>query len=109
MKMKSVLLVTALMSVSATGHAASEDVGTIGDLYTNPAGAIAIRLSNGFQNAISAGECATSNGYAGLMAADPVIKAALLTAKAGGQSVRVIISGCESSGAWWKISAVYIL
>ena len=99
------LLVSAYLPICAAG---TEDIGTVVELFTTPTGGIAIHLSNGFPNAVAAGECTTSNGWAGHLTADPVLKAALLSAKATGQTVRVAISGCEGSGAWWKIEAVYL-
>ena len=62
--------------------AGSDDTGTVVELFTTPTRGIAIHLSNGFPNALAAGECTMSNGWAGHLTADPVLKAALLSAKA---------------------------
>jgi hypothetical protein len=68
-------------------------------------------LNGGYPNAVRMSECATANGYAGLSAdaGNKDMKASLMMAKAAGQSVRIVIQGCEAGGAWYKIVSVYIL
>jgi hypothetical protein len=96
--------------------AATQDSGTIKTFYATSGGMFAIQLSNGFSNAFAAyppnaSGCGavTANGYAGLTTADPILKSALLSAKAAQEPVRISIDGCDSNNpTWFKIIGVYI-
>ena len=93
---------------ASSAHAAlSQDIGQIAELYVNETGQIAIKLSGGFLNAIATNQCPANNGYAGNTTANNAFKAALLTAKAMGNNVRVSILSCD--GTWFRIVDVYIL
>lgn len=87
---------------------ATNDTGTIKELYIDQGGAIAIQLNEGLPNSVSANECPTYNGFAGNQTADPALTSALLAAKVSNSTVQLSILGCEAGGAWMKITAVYI-
>lgn len=87
---------------------ATNDTGIVQEIYIDEGGAVAIKLVEGFPNSVVASECSTNNGYAGNLAADSALKAALLAAKATGSTVVVSIDGCDAGGAWLKVVAVYI-
>lgn len=84
----------------------TQDTGKITEIYVNASGSVAFRMDVPFQNAISDGQCPSSNGWAGHAAADPVLKSAILAVKAAKQTVTVTISGCE--GGWFKVASIYI-
>lgn len=86
----------------------SQDVGKIAELYVNDSGNIAVRLDGGFPNAIAAGQCSIGYGWAGRVAANSTLKAALLAAKSTGSSVTITTLGCETGSDWLKILDVYI-
>jgi len=92
-----------LFFCSSLAHAASDD-GVISELFASSNGAIAIKLKGGFPN--SSDQCESFNGWAGNFDADPILKSALLAAKATGDTVTLSIAGCE--GDWIKVHAVYI-
>ena len=108
MKNKIVAFAAAMLSWSVmaqTGY--SQDTGQIAELFTSQTGAIAIRLSTGYKNAIAAGQCPSSDGtWAGLTAPNPAIKAALMLAKAQNSTVTITTLGCE--GGWLKIMDMYV-
>lgn len=91
---------------SSLALAYSQDTGTISRVYVSPAGAIAFKLESGFPKAIETNQCANSNGWAGLDSSAPVLKSAILAAKAAGNTVTATIEGCE--GTWFKIKDIYI-
>jgi len=85
----------------------SQDSGHITDLFASQSGAIAIRIDNGYKNAIAAGQCPSSDGaWAGLLAPNASIKAAIMLAKAQNSTVVITTSGCE--GGWLKIMDMYV-
>jgi len=100
------LLVTTLLTLSATCYGYTTDSGKISRVYVNPKGAIALQLDNGFPNANSNNECPSNHGWAGLAETDPVMKSAILAAKASGQSITVRLEGCI--GVWIKIMDMYL-
>lgn len=103
-----VFLLCALLSTTTF---AATDEGIITQLYTDSAGNVAVKLAGGFPNSVAASECvsANPNGWAGVaVGANAALKAALLAAKASQSLVSLSISGCEASGAWMKITAVYV-
>jgi hypothetical protein len=108
MKNKLVAIVGVFLSWSVMAQAGySQDSGQIAELFTSQNGAIAIRLSNGYKNAIAAGQCPSSDGsWAGLVAPNSSIKAAIMLAKAQNSTVVITTLGCE--GAWLKIMDMYV-
>ena len=60
--------------ISNLVHAATSDQGTIKALYVDESGNMAIKLNNGFPQAIASGECTTYNGWAGVTADAPTLK-----------------------------------
>ncbi|OZG72361.1 hypothetical protein BTA51_16660 [Hahella sp. CCB-MM4] len=86
----------------------ASDTGIIAELYVDEGGSIAIKLDNGFPNATSDNTCSSNNGWAGNTTADPALKSALLAAKAAKSPVTVSMNGCDASGAWIKVHAVYV-
>lgn len=93
-----------LTSTAVAGS--SQDKGVVSRVYVIPQGAIALKLKNGFPNAIETAQCPENNGWAGINASDPVLKSAILTAKTTGSPLTVNIIGCE--GAWFKILNIYM-
>jgi hypothetical protein len=108
MKNKIAAFVGMILSWSVMAQAGySQDSGQIAELFTSQSGAIAIRLSSGYKNAIAAGQCASSDGtWAGLIAPNSSIKAAIMLAKAQNSTVVITTSGCE--GGWLKIMDMYV-
>jgi len=108
MKNKIVALAAAILSWSAmaqTGY--SQDSGQVAEVFASQTGAMAIRLSNGYKNAMAAGQCAASDGtWAGLAAPNSSIKAAIMLAKAQNSTVVITTLGCE--GGWLKIMDMYV-
>jgi len=100
------LLVTALLTLSASCYGHTPDSGKISRVYVNPTGAIALQLDNGFPNANSNNECPSNNGWAGLAETDPVMKSAIIAAKTSGQSVLLNLEGCV--GRWLRIKEMYL-
>ena len=88
----------------------TQDTGKIKTLFVSASGAVAITLDTGYPNAKSGGQCATAGDFAGVSSVDPVLKSALIAAKAAQQPITVTISGCEpsSGNGWYKIGDVYI-
>jgi len=85
----------------------SSDTGKITTLFTNTGGAVAIQLDGGFPHAVADGQCPAANVYAGFTTADPMIKSALLAAKATGTTITVIITGC-ANGGWFGLHDIYM-
>ena len=104
------VLVSAVLSLSATAYATSTDAGKISEVYVPAYGTtVAIKLQNGFTNANAANECAGNNGFAGLFGTAPEVFTKVLTAaKISGSSVTVTTGGCEGTTGWLKILNVYI-
>lgn len=100
------MLVTTLLTLSATCYGYTADFGKISRIYVTPAGSIALQLDNGFPNANSNNECPSNNGWAGLTETDPVMKSAIIAAKTSGQSVLVNLEGCV--GRWLRIKEMYL-
>lgn len=102
-------VITASLIFTTIGLAApTEDNGKISDLYTHEDGAIAIKLDNGFPNALAAKHCPTNTSWAGTTSASNSLKAALITAKALRSSVKVTINGCVKLNTWMKLIDLYI-
>lgn len=97
-----------LLAASPCINAASADEGVIQELYVENGGSIAVKLEGGFPNSIAANECSSASGWAGALTPDPVVKSALLMAKASRAPVSLSISGCEAGGGWLKLNAVYV-
>lgn len=91
-------------STSVFGY--SQDTGNVSRIYVTPGGSIAFKLQGGFPNAVETSQCLNNNGWAGHFTADPVLKSAILTAKATGYSIIVTLEGCE--GRWFKVKDIYI-
>ena len=94
--------------VSSTSFATTIIDGTISTLHTDSAGNVAVKLAEGFPQAVVNAECSTATGWAGVGAVNSALKAALLTAKATQTPVSLSISGCEAGGVWLKVIAVYL-
>ncbi|MCS0584346.1 hypothetical protein NX784_22400 [Massilia pinisoli] len=79
MKDKIVAFVGVILSWSVMAQVGySQDAGQIAELFAGQNGSIAIRVSNGYKNAIAAGQCPSSDGtWAGLVASNSSIKAAI--------------------------------
>jgi hypothetical protein len=58
-------------------------------------------MDKAYVNAVASNQCPSNNGWAGHAEADPVLKSAILAAKASGIQVTVTIDGCL--GRWFKI------
>ena len=85
----------------------SQDSGRVVELFTNAAGAIAVRLDNGYPNSVAARQCSSSDGvWAGSATPNPTLTAALFLAKAKGSSVTITTEGCE--GGWLKVVDIYV-
>lgn len=97
------LLLSFTGSVSA-GY--SQDSGVVSNVFVTPSGLIALKLDQGFPNAQTSNQCPGNNGWAGHKSADPILKSAILMAKASGGQISVIVEGCE--GAWFKIKDIYL-
>jgi len=108
MKNKIVAFAAVVLSWSAVAQAGySQDSGQITDLFASQTGAIAIRLSNGYKNAIAEGQCPAGDGtWAGLVAPNSSIKAAIILAKGQNSTVVITTLGCE--GGWLKIMDMYV-
>ena len=91
---------------SGFAYSYSQDTGKISRIFVNPAGAIAFKLEHGFPKAVETNQCSTNNGWVGLGSSDPVVKSAILAAKAAGDTVTATIDGCE--GTWFKLKDIYI-
>jgi len=97
-----------LLLTSVSAYALTSDSGTIIELYASSGGSMAIRLSNGFTNAVAAGECPAAAGWAGISANAPnSLKAAIMAAKVAGSPVSVWTNGCLNT-TWFSISSIYI-
>lgn len=110
-KIKQLLQLGSLMVMASQCVAYSQDSGVIGKVYVSSIGGIAITLQGGFSNATAAQECPGNNGFAGMPAgsgADPLLKSAILAAKASGQNVTVTTEGCEAGGNWLKLTGIYL-
>ncbi len=104
---KKILMVVSLfLSLSINAANYSQDTGTVSKVYVSPSGSIALLLNNGYPNAVSSGQCAGSNGWAGVTNADGAFKSVILAAKTSGQKLTVTINGCE--GGWFKIQDLYL-
>lgn len=99
--------VLSLMMLSPLAFGYTQDTGKITRVYVNPTGSISIQLEGGFTKANEGNQCQSNNGWAGHKNADPVLKSAILAAKAANQSVTVTIEGCEGA-SWLKIKDMYI-
>jgi len=95
-----------LISLSSLSFGYSQDAGIVTRVFVSSGGEIAIQIEGGFKDSIADGQCASNNGWAGHSSADPVLKAAILAAKASGQSLTVTTEGCN--GAWFKVKDLYI-
>ncbi|MCE9687760.1 hypothetical protein LZP73_16390 [Shewanella sp. AS16] len=84
----------------------SQDIGEVSQVFVNPQGAIAIKLKNGFPNAVQTKQCEGNNGWAGLSESDAVLKSVIIVAKSSGQILTVTIDGCN--GGWFKIRDLYL-
>ncbi|WP_104401911.1 hypothetical protein [Vibrio penaeicida] len=103
---KALCISTILFFGSANATPYSQDTNTVGKIFANPNGAIALQLNGGFPNAIRSNQCPGNNGWAGVATSDGVIKSMILTAKASGHKLTVTIQGCE--GGWFKIKDLYL-
>ncbi|HET9867140.1 MAG TPA: hypothetical protein VFQ06_07610 [Nitrospira sp.] len=104
--MKTFVALLTLASISTSALAASTEEGRITTLYTDNAGNIAVQLDTGFPNSTT--ECITYNGWAGIVAANANVAAALVSAKANNSTVLITISRCTHGGSWLSITGVYV-
>jgi len=97
-----------LVSQAALGQTTyAVDSGIIKNLYSEPAGRIAIILDVPYSDAIAKNMCPGANGWAGIEpTADKAMKATMLMAKARGNRVRVIITGCYEG--WYRVNSIYV-
>lgn len=102
-----IFLVFGIESALAQSTPYSQDRGKITTFYTGANGSIAITLDGGYPNAVAAGQCPTSNNFAGTVTGDKTLKAALMMAKATGATITVTIMGCEAGGSWYKVADIY--
>ncbi|KUI98088.1 hypothetical protein [Vibrio sp. MEBiC08052] len=103
---KKILMIGSLfLSISVNAANYSQDTGTVSKVYVSPSGSIALLLHEGYPNAVRSGQCASSNGWAGVSNADGAFKSVILAAKTAGQKLTVTINGCE--GGWFKIQDLY--
>lgn len=86
----------------------SSDKAKISTLFVDTSGSIAITLSNDFSAARTQNQCPSANGFAGHTNADPIMKSALLAAKAADKEVTVVTSGCTAGDHWFNIIALYV-
>ena len=106
-KMRVVLLIVTMALCTAARAGYSQDSGRITQLFMSTEGAVAVTLDVGFANAIATRQCPVNDGYwAGIIAADPLFKAVLLSAKSKGSTVVITTEGCE--GNWFKIIDIYV-
>ena len=103
---KLAIVIASLMGIVSIPSLATDDYGKIKKLYADHDGNIAVQLVGGFPNSNAANECPSNNGWAGHLNPDPLLKSALLAAKASGVNVTLSISGCANN--WLKVNAVYI-
>ena len=104
--MKKILVIMTLV-VSFSCYAAT-DTGVISQLYVDQNGNVGLQLDNGFPNAVSAGDCPSNNGFAGITVSNNILKSALLSAKATQSSVTLSFSGCTNNGNWLNVFSVYV-
>jgi|GEM_PF-2982912 hypothetical protein len=99
-----------LLSAHSFANANFSATGKIIELYASESGGIAIRLDThkNYESQAKTG-CPNYNGWTGNINADPILKSALLAAKASKATVRISVRGCEAGGAWAKAVSVYIL
>ena len=99
-----------LLSAHSFAYANFEISGTVIELFANETGSIAVRLNthNDYHGSAKAA-CPSYNGWVGNVNADPVLKSALLAAKAAQTPIRISVRGCEAGGAWAKAASVYML
>jgi len=104
--MKKLTLISALLFPALT-HAASVDVGSITEIYSDNEGHIGIKLDTGFINADQNGECPTSNGWIGLYAPHENLLKTIYHARETGATVTVVTNGCEGP-TWVKLQSIYL-
>lgn len=106
-KKQSLLFVVALTLCMVARADYSQDSGRITQLFTNSEGAVAVTLDGGFSSANAAKQCPNGDGnWAGVITANPILKATLLMAKSNGSVVVVTTSGCEAG--WLKIIDMFV-
>lgn len=107
--MKYIILIF-LIGLSSQALADTEDSGKITNIYVTSTGLIAFKINGGRQgipNAVNSYNCSTGGGWVGYdSSADPVVKSAILTAKASNMDVVVSIDGCHNG--WFKVRALQL-
>ena len=109
--MKKATITLIFLLFSSNSYAKNFEIsGKVIELYANETGSIAVRLNthNEYHSSAKAA-CPSYNGWTGNINADPILKSALLAAKASQTTVRISVRGCDAGGAWAKAASVYML
>jgi hypothetical protein len=103
------LLILAICLIPLKSFAYTQDSGKITNIFVSPTGSIAFKVNNGREgipNAVAVYSCSSGGGWIGHNSADPVLKSAVLAAKAANMDIVITIEGCE--GDWFKVKDMYI-